>query len=119
MRLSRPRITLRWLMLAVAIVALAIGTEMTRQRWIHRQGIVRHYANAERSYREEAKRIAAAIAGGRRDLDLALKRRLWMAERAAQLRQRWERGAMRPWESLPPDPPLLSEPPPSADVAGR
>ena len=65
MRLSRPRITVRWLMFAVAIVAFGIGTELTRRRWVHRQRMVRHYANAERSYRDEAKRIAAAIGRGR------------------------------------------------------
>ncbi len=86
---------------------------------MHRRRIVGHHANAERSYRDEAKKIAAAIGRGQHDLDLALTRRLWMADRAAQFRETWERGAMRPWESLPPDPPPRSEPPPSADAAER
>jgi hypothetical protein len=119
MRLSRPRITVRWLMVAVAIVALGIGAELTRRRWVHRQRMLWHYTNAERTYRDEAKKIAAAIGRGRCDLDLALERRLWMAKRAAQLRENCERGASRPWESLPPDPSPPSEPPPSVNIAGR
>jgi hypothetical protein len=119
MRLSQPRFTVRSLMVAVAIVALGIGTELTRRRWVHCRRIVRFYAVSERHYRDEAKEIAAEIGRGQRDLDLALEQRLWMAERAAQLREKWERSATRPWESLTPDPPPRSAPPPSGEIAGR
>jgi hypothetical protein len=119
MGLLRLRLSIRWLMAAVAAVALLMGAELTRRRWAHRQRMGRHYALAERNYREQAQEIAAEIAHRRRDLDLALERRLWMADRAAQFRRKWERGAVRPWESEPPEPPQLSDPPPPADLAGR
>ena len=118
-RLPRLRFTVRWLMVAVAVMALVMGAELTRRRWTHRRMMARHYTVSEHSYRDQAKEIAAEISHGRQDLDLALERRLWMADRAAQFRRRWERGAARPWESLRPDPPPLSKPPPSVDIAGR
>ena len=119
MGLPRVRFTVRWLMAAVAVVALVMGAELTRRRWAHRQQMARHYARAERTYRDQAREIADEIDRGRSDLDLALERRLWMADRAAQFRRKWERGAARPWESEPSEPPQLSDPPPPADVAGR
>ncbi len=109
----------RWLMVAVAVVALMMGAELTRRRWAHRQQMARHYARAERTYGDQAKEIADEIDRGRSDLDLALERRLWMADRARQFRRTWERGAARPWESEPSEPPRLSDPPPPADLAGR
>jgi hypothetical protein len=119
MRWSGVRITIRWLMAAAAVVALLLGAELTRRRWADRQRKARWYARVERAYRDQAKEIAAEIDRGRRDLDLALERRLWMADRAAQFRRQWERGAARPWESEPPEPPQRSAPPPPADLAGR
>ena len=90
MGLPRVRFTVRWLMAAVAVVALVMGAELTRRRWAHRQQMARHYARAERTYRDQAKEIAAEIDRGRSDLDLALERRLWMADHAAQFRRKWE-----------------------------
>ncbi len=77
MGLPRVRFTARWLMAAVAVVALVMGAELTRRRWAHRQQMARHYARAERTYRDQAKEIADEIDRGRSDLDLALERRLW------------------------------------------
>jgi hypothetical protein len=74
MRMPRVRFAVRWQMVAVAVVALVMGTELTRRRWTHRQRMARHYAAAEQSYRDQAKEIAAEIGRGRQDLDLALER---------------------------------------------
>ncbi len=119
MRLPRLRFTVRVLMSAIAILALALGADLMRRRWTHTRRMARHYAGAERLYRDQAREIAAEIKRGRKELGVALERRLWMADRAAQFRSDWEQAASRPWESEPPDPRRLSTPAPPADDAGR
>jgi hypothetical protein len=96
--IPRFRFTLRWMMVGVAITALAIivgrwGAEMIRisrghERWAMRHGIVERYA-VEAAAKEAAHRP-----------ELTAK-----AAHHASMRQKYERAARYPWLAVEPDPP--------------
>jgi hypothetical protein len=99
------RLTVHSLMMtAVPVLALAIGEDLALRRWSHCQGAAREYAIAERLYRDQAREIAAEF-GSQQRFRLALERRAWIADRAAELRRTRENGAARAWdcEPHPPD----------------
>ena len=99
MRLKRPRFTLRWMMVGVAVAALCcFHSEMTRRRadYLRRarvfrracafSGILARYA------REKHDEVRAA--------EMNLKDRYFR-----RMQQKYERAADHPWLSVPPDPP--------------
>jgi hypothetical protein len=47
MRLPRVRFSIRWLMVAVAVAALALGAEATRRRWASFRAMAKELAQKE------------------------------------------------------------------------
>ena len=54
--MPRPRFTLRWLMLGVAVLAIALGVDGLRRRRAHWLGLAYLHAAAERSDLDRAAR---------------------------------------------------------------
>ncbi len=132
MRLPRPRFTVRRMMIAVAVVALLVGSEMTRRRWAYFRAIAHSYAGAEEFdrfllgggtaiVRMEDGQVSeihgplsfrsGAEGGGSIEVTgdpspgydaESLRRR---ADYHAQLRRKYERAARYPWLAVVPDPP--------------
>jgi hypothetical protein len=113
MRLPRPRITIRRLMIAVAIVALLLGAELTRRRRAFCVQQASYYADWERtsrSYAEDFEKEARIAARWPEDEwargfaeENEREARLFRSNesRYARLKQAYERVASRPWLPLP------------------
>lgn len=132
MGLPRVRFTVRWLMVAVAFVALALGVEVTRRRWAEFRQRAKSYAameQYERSLldgwstvvrREDGRAVAirGPIAiqvpshrGGYDEIRVtptpgydAANLRL-RADYHARLKRKYERATRYPWLPVAPDPP--------------
>jgi hypothetical protein len=126
MRLTRPRCSLRWLMVAVAAVAVAIGGEQMRRRASYLRTASRHAAEEEvllgeverfESWARADRRYAAGFArdgdderaaksAGSADLaGLYAEMHRRMASAHAALKHKYRRAAARPWLPAAPDPP--------------
>jgi hypothetical protein len=100
MKLTWPRVTVRRMMVAVAVLAVAMGGIALRRRSEFYQASARHHSRMERSS------VIAIVEGSgpaSRD-ELARLNRARTAYHA-DLRQKYERAAGHPWVSMPPDPP--------------
>jgi hypothetical protein len=103
MRLPRLRFTLRWMMMAVAGVAILISGHRAWRRQVYCSGWAAIWALNEESKRREAEnarrahqeRLAAACEAE--------------AARFAGLRSKYERTAVRFWEPVPKDAPAPPE----------
>jgi hypothetical protein len=104
MRLPRVRLTVRWLMVAVAILAGLTWAWMMAQRARHYYGQAEVQARLEATYRAEAQRLRADPSGF--DADVFAKSETKEANHHARLKEQYRRLATHPWESAPPDLPL-------------
>jgi hypothetical protein len=98
MRLPRVRFTVRWLLLAVAIICLPLGwiSEALDKRREQYAGIADNYARQMAEIDRNAARNPGWLTreGYRRT-------RVWHEQR----RQKWERAARNPWLPVVPDDP--------------
>jgi hypothetical protein len=101
MRLWRPRWSVRWLMLAVALVASALGGERWHRRAMARRDEYRIRAIVFTALEEIDKgEFEGCVRGGRiPEPDLR------KAEYHAAMRRKYEEAAAFPWFPVPPDPP--------------
>ena len=94
MKLVRPRITLRWLMIAVMAAGLALGGITLKHR-------------SDR-YRDKAKACATVASVWRalvRTPETSRERRLRVVAHYVALRDKYERAARCPWLPVEPDSP--------------
>lgn len=111
--MSRPRLTVRRLMIAVAVLALLLGgyvkvVEYRRLALIYR-GKAQDHAGMESTLR-----MIAARQGDASPVDISLKPGTpsirfpvrAVAEFEAKLKRKYERAAARPWLPVAPDPML-------------
>jgi hypothetical protein len=152
MRFMRPRFTIRWLMILVAIVAVSLaGTVLTvrlkrrAERFSQRATVFAEWEDYSRTmlavdvqrltsiahsrelnaeilrnsdrfspeFRELVKKMMSLLKNDEMSLDdLARDIQYHRACRAheAQMRQKYERAARRPWERVAPDPPAPAYP---------
>jgi hypothetical protein len=101
MRLFRFRITVRLLLIAVSVIALALGAEQLRRRRSAYLERAKRHATLEAWYHEYA-RLSPDVAKECRET----------AAFYGRLRAKYERAASRPWLALEPD-----SPPPGQDFA--
>jgi hypothetical protein len=112
MRLPRVRFTVRRLMIAVAIVALALGIFAECVRLSRKSASFRTQAEACSGI-EETLRMIIAASGPDTPVDVSPgpgmpSRRftaMVVAEHQAALKLKYERAARRPWLPVEPDPP--------------
>jgi hypothetical protein len=88
--------TVRGLMIAVAIVAIVLGVAILKKRRDERLKNQAYFAGLERKY------AARAQAGASGRLPNAAQERL---DYFRAMRRKWEWAASHPWESVEPDPP--------------
>src|ERR1700722_2697930 len=112
MRLPRFRFTVRRLMVAMAVLGLLFGAEVTRRRWKHNLLMSNYHANEERRMRllriggwitetdEAGKRQKLRI--GRNIESEPVQRRLMYH---VVMGDRYQRAARRPWLAIAPDSP--------------
>jgi hypothetical protein len=102
MRLLRPRFTLRWLLVAVAVAGTAlVGWEDAIRR--------RSKEYSERAFQCWAKAAATRLIRLRgaspAKTAALLRRQAVRRDWYARLQQKWERAARSPWLPVAPDPP--------------
>jgi hypothetical protein len=100
MQFHRFHLTMRWLMVVVAVIATVLGAERMWRRWTYLRAQAAYYAEAERRVRYgwvHPKGVAYMLPNPQE------------AGRMAERKQRFERAAWRPWEAIPID---LAEPQP-------
>src|SRR4051812_5953995 len=114
MRLPRVRFTIRWLMIAVAIVGLVLGGEIIRRRqWAYRTSVAYHASEEGRMLLllgggfthgtdETGKRQRMQIG---RNLDREQVRQRWLHH--SVMKDRYQRVARFPWLSIRSDPPMI------------
>jgi hypothetical protein len=98
MQCRRSHLTMRWLMVAVAVIAAILGVERMGRRWAYLRAKAAYYAEAERRVRHgwvHPKGLAYMAADPQE------------ADRMAARKRQFERAAWRPWEAIPID---LAEP---------
>jgi hypothetical protein len=112
MRLPRPQITIRRLMIAVAIVGVLMGGliewNVLRQRALFYRKRARDHADMEMSLR-----LTAEGPGGTNRVDISPGPGapsnpfpiLVVIDHEARLRRKWEEAARYPWLPVEPDPP--------------
>jgi hypothetical protein len=88
--------TLRGLMVAVAIVAVILGVGLLKQRRDERLKRLASYAGLEHTYtaRAQARTSGRLGSAGQERLDCF-----------RAMRRKWEWAASHPWEAVEPDPP--------------
>src|SRR5437870_4239665 len=96
MRRSQVRMTVRGLMIAVAIVAIVLGVGILKKRRDERLKRLAFYSRLERKYTARAQASAPG-----RFIDAEQERLNFFRA----MRRKWEWAASRPWESVEPDPP--------------
>src|SRR5687767_7860823 len=113
MKYPRARFTIRWLMIAVAIVGLILVGEIIRRRQGSYRASVAYHANEERRMRlllrggfihemdETGKRRRMQIG---RNLDREQVRERWLFH--SVMKDRYQRVARFPWLSIRSDPPM-------------
>ena len=106
---SRPRSTVRWPMIAVAIGGLCLGFMAMQQRASTRRAQALDHAAREAEAREL---VAEWEGGGVRLSSMGREEAEATAERLRRsityheaMKRKWEQAADRPWLSVPPDPP--------------
>jgi hypothetical protein len=103
MKCPRPRFTVRWMMVAVAMVAVLLGGELMRRRraaCLERLAwLAKHEKILAASKPEEEREIASLYLkhGKQMGVEEAL-------EEIARQRRRYEYAASHPWLPVPPDP---------------
>jgi hypothetical protein len=118
MRLPRPRFTIRWLMVVVAVVATLLTAEKMRRNWRERSLMAAAYSAEAKSWSDDASKVESMMVMPRSRSDPASRQRLADLERVArnyrdhersnrELASRYARAAARPWLPIEPD---LSEP---------
>jgi hypothetical protein len=106
MRPPRPRFTIRRLMIAVVAIALILGLEATRRRWMGAS--TTYHIRAEGYWRkardasEKAWRLALTL---RSDDAPEIAREQRLADHWGSLMKKYRRLADRPWLPVEPDPP--------------
>jgi hypothetical protein len=95
--MKRPRVTVRRMMILVAIVALVIGGEKMRRRWLG----LREMA-AEHKFRAEACETVASEQGPRWRRYAHYRT---VAAYSRRMQIKYEHAMRRPWLSVEPDPP--------------
>jgi hypothetical protein len=108
MRLPRVQFTLRWTMIGVAVVALSIAAEQSRQRMVYWRQRAEFHSIRENIFRREAARLP--LTRSERELMCGTMVRAIMlyprlAAYHAELRRKYEYAARYPWLSVEPDPP--------------
>jgi hypothetical protein len=106
--MRRPRMTTRRWMIATAFAAILIGVSPLRQRSVrYRQEAMRHALLAIES--TENAEISRAAGLEHPEITRLMERHAAQWERIAvwhaDLAEKYNRAASRPWETLPPDPP--------------
>jgi hypothetical protein len=113
MRMTRLRLTVRWLMLGVAAVAILLTAGIVGRRWASL--VVRGGYHA----RQEARFTAESLASFRKGTDESKAgqdgkavasyanalRQLEMRSYHGRLRKEYDRARWTPWRPVPPDPP--------------
>jgi hypothetical protein len=96
MRRHPVRMTLRGLMVAVAIVAVVLGVGLLKKRRDERLKRLAFYSGLEHKYTARAQASTSGRLGnaGQERLDYF-----------RAMRRKWEWAASHPWESVEPDPP--------------
>jgi hypothetical protein len=112
--LPRVRLTVRWLMIAVAIVALIVFCEQTRRRWLDYRARYEDYEFFAREMRASAEHPRLGLCGmggqlGERELaELLLEEAESSLRYAAYfdaMRAKYDAAMRRPWLPVAPDPP--------------
>lgn len=123
-----PRMTTRWLMAAVAIIAvLLFGVVLGRRSWDLRSRAEQHAQEEMRAreYATEAEhvKVGAYYPNGAHVIyeypnpNAAVERSRYLAEAEyhAQLKRKYRRAMSRPWFAVPPDPPDPAPLPPARE----
>jgi hypothetical protein len=106
MRLTPPRITVRWLMIAIAVVATLIGSVQL----IRRRGQCLLHATFHASQERNFQKDIDSPPSGRASMSPATREEHERHDRARvpyhrELRWKYERAARYPWLTIEPDPP--------------
>jgi hypothetical protein len=115
MRLPRARFTIRWIMVAVAIVAILLTAEKTRRVWRERSLKAAEYATEAKSWSDDAANVERMMVKPRSRSDAASRQRLAELEEVArnyrnhersnrELASKYARAAARPWLPIERDP---------------
>src|SRR4051794_1518765 len=94
MQFHRFRLTTRWLMVAVAVIAIVLAGQRTWRRWTYLRAKAALYAERERRAREgwiHHRGMAYSLPEPQ------------SVEKLAETKQRFECAARRPWEAIPAD----------------
>jgi hypothetical protein len=116
MRLPRLRFTIRWLMVAVAVMATLLMAEKMRRAWHERSLKAAEYAAEAKSWSDDASKVESMMVRPRSRSDAASRQRLAELGEVARNyrdheRSNWElaskyaRAAARPWLPIERDPP--------------
>lgn len=105
MRLLRLRLTVRWLLLMVAISAGFTWAVMMGQRVFHYEAQAEIQARLEATHRREAQRLRTVDKGGLGAQE-AMEMETEQADHHGHLKAQYRRLASRPWENAPADLPL-------------
>lgn len=106
MRLTPPRITVRWLMITVAVVATLIGSVQL----IRRRGQFLLHATFHESQERKFQRDIDSPPPGRASMSLATREEHERHDQARvsyhrDLGRKYEQAARYPWLTIEPDPP--------------
>src|SRR5262245_45854577 len=118
MRLARPRFTIRWLMVVVAVAATLLTAEKMRRTWQERSQKAAAYLAEAKSWSDGASKVEGMMVLPRSRSDPASRQRLADLEEVAsnyrdhersnrELASKYAQAAARPWFPIEPD---LSEP---------
>jgi hypothetical protein len=99
MRLTRPRMTVRWMMVLVAVISLILGAEVKRRHWVLWS---RHCVEKARYHRAKAAG-ARGICIDAFDTPPDLATDEVSAQYHDQMVQKWEVAASRPWSRVQAD----------------
>jgi hypothetical protein len=116
MRLPRLRFAIRWLMVAVAVVAILLTAEKLRRAWRERSLKAAAYAAEAKSWSDDASKVEQMMVKPRSRSDAASRLRLAELDGIArnyrdhersnqELASKYARAAARPWLPIERDPP--------------
>jgi hypothetical protein len=108
MRLPRPRFTLRGLIVAVAVLAVAFAAQ---RRWAYYRRMAAYHAQEAARIRHDGVFVYSSGPGMKSDSWWAARFREAITERDraaeihARMSRRYAHAAFHPWEMVAPDPP--------------
>ena len=108
MRIRRPRFTIRWLMVAIAAIAVLLAAAMLLRNWRERSLKAAEYAAEAKSWSDDASKIERMMVLPNSRSDAASQQRLADLDGVAknyrdhersnrELASKYARAAARPW----------------------